>query len=111
MNQFSVMARQPHHSSCLGWAASSQSKYSSSRHFLKLAKHAKRKHKDACFSQTVFIHSGLSDIFICCDDLISQPTGTSWYLPCVHVALYISQDRLGSAVVINTAPPAPNLSG
>lgn len=95
------MVRQPHHGSCLGWAASSQSKHSSPRHFLKLVKHAKRKHKDACISQTVFVQSGLSDVFIWCDDLISQPTGTSQHLPCVHIALYISQNKLGSALVIN----------
>lgn len=55
-----------------------------------------------------FIQSGLPDILICCHDLISQPTGTSWYLPCVHVALYTSQNRLR---LCRGHKYPPNLSG
>lgn len=57
--------------------------------------------------------SGHSSLIISCDDLISQPTGTSLHLPCVLIALCISQNRLGSAVIINNDPltPQKNLSG
>lgn len=48
-----------------------------------------------------FLLSGHSYIFISCDDLISQPTDTSLYLPCVSVALCISQNRLDLARTMN----------
>lgn len=48
--------------------------------------------------------SGHSSSIISCDDLISQPTGTSLHLPCVLIALCISQNSLGSAVIINNYP-------
>lgn len=53
--------------------------------------------------------SGHSSSIISCDDLISQPTGTSLHLPCVLIALCISQNRLGSAhkQIINNSPLSP----